>query len=88
MLKFESVRPAFVSGCCARQLKGIERTGEEAVELHQELKIDIVALGRLAMAAPNVVTIEVNTCERELRSAASSCVVCMLVPIQLLTVQG
>lgn len=37
-------------------------TGKEAVELHQELEIDIVALGRLAMAAPNVVTIKVDTC--------------------------
>lgn len=58
--------------------QGVERTGEEAVELHQEFEVNIIALGRLAMAAPNVVTIEVDTCERELRLARSSCADCVL----------
>jgi hypothetical protein len=61
LLKFESVRPALVSGFCRVFGRELCHTGEEAVELHQKLKVDIVALGRLTMAAPNVVTIEVDT---------------------------
>ena len=40
---------------------GIGRTGQEAVELHQELEVDIVALGRLAVGAAHVVAVEINT---------------------------
>lgn len=36
-------------------------TGQEAVELHQELKVNIVALGRLAVSAAHVVAVEINT---------------------------
>jgi hypothetical protein len=38
------------------------RTGEEAVQLHQQLEVDIVALGSLSVAAPNVMVIEIDTC--------------------------
>lgn len=56
----------------------IERTSKKAIQLHQKLKVDIVTLGRLAMAVPNMVTIEVDTCERNSRLAKSSCAVCVL----------
>ena len=36
-------------------------TGKEAVELYQQLEVDIVALGSLSVAAPNVMAIEINT---------------------------
>jgi hypothetical protein len=36
-------------------------TGEETVQLHEQLEVDIIALGSLAVAAANVVTIEVDT---------------------------
>jgi hypothetical protein len=36
-------------------------TGEEAVKLHQELEVDIVALGRLSVARLYVMAIEVDT---------------------------
>lgn len=47
-----------------------ERTGKEAVQLHQELQVDIVALGRLAMVALDVMAIEVDTC-RDLKLTSS-----------------
>lgn len=37
------------------------RTGKEAVELHQELEIDIVALGSLPMGVSDVMAIEIDT---------------------------
>lgn len=37
------------------------RTGKEAVELHQELEVDIVALGRRAMVVLDVMAIEIDT---------------------------
>lgn len=36
-------------------------TSKEAVELHQELEVHIVALGRLAVRALDVVAVEINT---------------------------
>jgi hypothetical protein len=36
-------------------------TSKEPVELHQELEVDIVALGSLAMAVPHMMAIEVDT---------------------------
>jgi len=36
-------------------------TGKEAVELHQELEIDIVALGSRTMAVLDVMAIEIDT---------------------------
>jgi len=36
-------------------------TSQEAVELHEELEIDIVTLGRLAVSAPDVVGVKIDT---------------------------
>jgi len=35
--------------------------GKESVELHQELEVDIVALGSFAMAVSHMMAIEVDT---------------------------
>lgn len=74
MLKEESVRPRICTtmliGC--RRLHGspgTERTGQEAVELHQELKVDIVALGGSAVRALDVVAVEIDTCRVKPSSA-------------------
>lgn len=48
---------------------GTERTGQEAVELHQELKVDIVALGGSAVRALDVVAVEIDTCRVKPSSA-------------------
>jgi hypothetical protein len=37
------------------------RTRQEAVQLYQELEVDIVALGVLAMSASNVVAVKIDT---------------------------
>jgi hypothetical protein len=75
LLKFESVRPVsgglvslvgfsncgrkeLVRGLCPRELL---RTGKETVKLHQELKVDIFALGGLSVVTPNVVALEIDT---------------------------
>lgn len=36
-------------------------TGQEAVELHEKLEVDIVALGRFAVRAPNVMGVKIDT---------------------------
>ena len=38
-------------------------TSQEAVELHQELEVRIVALGRLAVGVAHVVAVEIDTCK-------------------------
>ncbi len=38
------------------------RTSEEAVQLHQELEVDILALGRLAVGALDVMAVQIDTC--------------------------
>lgn len=38
-----------------------KRTGKEAVQLHQETKVRVVALGCLAVAILDVVTVEIDT---------------------------
>lgn len=43
--------------------------GQEAVELHQELKVDIVALGGSAVRALDVVAVEIDTCRVKPSSA-------------------
>lgn len=43
-------------------LGGLRLTGQEAIELDKKLEIDIVALGRFAMGAPNVMDIQIDTC--------------------------
>jgi hypothetical protein len=40
---------------------GERHTRKEAVELHQELEVDIVALGGLAVSALDVVAVEIDT---------------------------
>ena len=42
----------------------MRRTSKETVQLHQQLEVDIVTLGRLAVAGANVMAIEVDTCAR------------------------
>jgi DNA polymerase I-like protein with 3'-5' exonuclease and polymerase domains len=42
-------------------LEKLIRTGKEAIKLHQEFEVDIVTLGRLSMATPNVMAIEIDT---------------------------
>lgn len=42
--------------------RGKSRTGKEAVQLHQELDVDIVALGSLAVGVPHVVLVQIDTC--------------------------
>jgi hypothetical protein len=41
---------------------GEMRTSQEAVELHQNLQVDVVTLGSLAVAAPHMVAVQVDTC--------------------------
>lgn len=36
-------------------------TSQEAVQLHEQLEVDIVTLGRLAVRAPNVMSVEIDT---------------------------
>ena len=36
-------------------------TGKEAVKLHQDLQVHVLALGRLAMGAAHMVAIQVDT---------------------------
>jgi hypothetical protein len=41
--------------------RGVGTTGQEAVKLHQELEVDIVALGGLAVRGLDVVAVEIDT---------------------------
>lgn len=41
-------------------------TGQEAVQLHQQLEIDIVALRRLAVRAADVMSVEIDTYSEKL----------------------
>jgi len=36
-------------------------TSQEAVKLHQNLQVDVVTLGSLAVAAPHMVAVQVDT---------------------------
>lgn len=52
--------------CVRREGRGGEGsisrlTGQEAVKLDQELQVDIVALGGLAVSAAHVVAVEIDT---------------------------
>lgn len=40
---------------------GVGTTSKESVQLHQELKVDVFALGRLAVCAAHMMTIQVDT---------------------------
>lgn len=43
-------------------MKG-SHTSQEAVQLHQNLQVHVLALGRLAVAAAHMVTVKVDTWE-------------------------
>lgn len=45
----------------ARAPLGILLTGQEAVELHEQLEVDIVALWGLSVRGPNVMSVEIDT---------------------------
>ena len=47
--------------------RGVKLTGQEAVKLDQELEVDIVTLGGLAVSAPLVVLPEIDTYCRQKR---------------------
>jgi len=36
-------------------------TGQEAIQLYEQLQVDIVTLGRLSVRAPNMVSVEIDT---------------------------
>ena len=38
-----------------------KRTSQEAVQLHQQLKVDIVTLRRLAVGVADVMSVEIDT---------------------------
>jgi len=40
---------------------GSKRTGQEAVQLHEQAQVDVLALGGLAVAALDVVVVEIDT---------------------------
>lgn len=82
MLKLESVRPGRHR---ADQSPNLERlttlvkyesqgghTSEETVEFHQNLQVNIVTLGRLAMGAAHMVTVQVDTYIFDLIVSSSS----------------
>ena len=60
---------------CA-EIGGNRHTGQELVELHQELEVDIVAVGRLAVRALDVVAVEIDTWKRVKPSSATWFKVC------------
>ena len=43
-------------------------TSQEAVELHEQLKVDIVTLRRLAVRAADVMSVEIDTYENDIVS--------------------
>jgi hypothetical protein len=49
--------------------RGVSSASQEAVKLHQELEVDIVALGGSAVSALNVVAVEIDTCRVKPSSA-------------------
>lgn len=57
LINCESDNQGLVSGICKTHVL----TGQEAVQLDQELQVDIVALGGLAVGAAHVVAVEIDT---------------------------
>ena len=49
-----------------------QHTGQEAVKLHQETEVDILALGGSAVSALDVVAVEIDTCRVKPSSAKRS----------------
>jgi uncharacterized protein (DUF2345 family) len=62
LLKDDSVRPVARGSVYLSSPKGAGLTGQEAVQLHEQLEIDIIARGRLAVRAANVMSVEIDTC--------------------------
>lgn len=68
LLKLDSVRPVKIPPPISfpllksAALRRRRHTGEESVELHQDLQVDVLALGRLAMGAAHMVAVQVDTC--------------------------
>lgn len=68
LLKAESVRPV-VCEAISKRAAGVAMvdrpllglTSQEAVQLHEELEVRIVALGRLAVGVAHVVAVEIDT---------------------------
>lgn len=66
-LNWEVVRPAFLiistqtSIIALFKVLWIARTGEESIQLHQELQVDIVALGLLTVPVTDMVCIKIDT---------------------------
>ena len=61
MLKEDSVRPGKVSHWLLRQDFGVRLTGQEAVQLDEQLQVDVVTLWRLAVSAANMVCVKIDT---------------------------
>lgn len=68
LLKEDSVRPekhthTHQLGCPISRFWGNEPelTGQEAVQLHQQLEVDIVTLRRLAVSVADVVSVKIDT---------------------------
>lgn len=61
LLKDESVRPTERLAVEEVRAMRTELTSQEAVQLHQELEVDIVTLWRLAVSAANVMGLEIDT---------------------------
>lgn len=63
---------------------GCELTGQEAVKLHEQLEVDIVTLGGLAVSASHVVSVEIDTYYQNLIVSLCSC---MLIAISCLATE-
>lgn len=57
--------PLFLHFCAANENRNSRgsHTSQEAVQLHQNLEVYVVALGSLAVGAPHMVAVQVDTCE-------------------------
>jgi hypothetical protein len=62
LLNDESVRPTIKGQNLPQYWSSIQLTSQEAVELHKELKIDIVTLRRLAVSAAHMMGVQIDTC--------------------------
>jgi hypothetical protein len=68
LLKLESVRPGVsyisIGGLEKQAHSGCRKhTGKEAIQLHQNLQIDVLALGRRAVGVPHMMAVQVDTCD-------------------------
>lgn len=63
LLKAESVRPEKHVNKFLHPRRAGELTGKEAVQLHKQLNVDIVAFGSLAVRAAHMVLVQIDTFE-------------------------